>query len=104
MAGYLALYEIGAVGNLTRIYPASGPAAPVAPGRAIEIPDSPIKMAAASHRLRLVVVPANSRVVAGQSGGSAGTVGGLVNGVVNKELLLQAPANPLVVDIPLAPN
>jgi hypothetical protein len=95
MAGYLALYEVDAAGNLKRIYPASDPASPVAAGLTVEIPDSPIKMAATSQRLRLVVVPANSPAVVDRLGGSA----------VNKEApLFQAPATPLVVDIPLAPN
>ncbi len=103
VAGYLALYQVDTAGNSKRVYPENDPATLVAPGVAIQIPSSPIKIAHAGDRLRLIVVPAAASAAIGQLGGVAG---GVVNGSVKPALAepLQAPPTPLVVDIPLAPN
>ena len=102
IAGYLALYEVDAAGNSKRVYPAGDVAAPVMPGVPIRIPSDPITMADGRERLRLVLVPQAAAMA--QSAGAVGTVGGVVNGVVDQASRFPAASAPLVVDIPLAPN
>jgi hypothetical protein len=107
MAGYAALYVVDAAGTPTRVYPINDPAALVSPGVTIQIPSAPIKIAQAGERLRLVIVPAIPSVAAGQlSSPLVGVVGGVLSGPAQRALAkpLQAPASPLVVDIPLAGN
>jgi hypothetical protein len=98
--GFLALYEVDTAGNSKRAYPANEPAVRVLPNLAIQIPNSPIKLADTGKKLRLVIVPA----------GPPSTIG-LLGGAVNNTALgttgnaaFPEPATPLVVDIPLAPN
>jgi Domain of unknown function (DUF4384) len=98
IAGYLALYELDAAGNSKLVYPPNDSAARVFPSVTIQIPNSPIKIADATGRLRLVVVPAAPSVVMGQLNGAAG---GTTLGTGNA--LLQQQSAPLVIDIPLAP-
>jgi hypothetical protein len=107
IAGYLALYQVDTAGNSKLVYPsnesASDPAALVLPGVTIQIPSSPIKIARAGERLRLIVVPAAPSAALGQLRGG---IGGVVNGAVRPAFAEppRAPPAPLVVDIPLAPN
>jgi hypothetical protein len=107
IAGYLALYQVDRAGNSKRVYPsnesASDPAALVLPGVTIQIPSSPIKIAHAGERLRLIVIPAAPSAALGQLRGG---IGGVVNGAVRPAFAEppRAPPAPLVVDIPLAPN
>jgi hypothetical protein len=101
IAGYLALYEVDAAGNAKQVYPVGDAATLVLADSSIQIPSTPIKIAAAGERLRLVLVPAPP----GTFSVSAGSVGGVVNGAVNKAFSpIETPATPLVVDIPLGPN
>jgi hypothetical protein len=101
IGGYLALYRVDASGNSQRVYPASDVATRVLPNLAIQIPNSPMKIADAGERLRLVFVPAPASAI----GQSAGAIGGVVNGLVDQAASpLPAAPIPLVVDIPLAPN
>lgn len=114
IAGYLALYRVDAAGNSKRVYPDSDTAALVAPDVTIQIPNSPVTMAHAGERMRLIVVPAAPSTVIGQlSSGRqlsgdrlAGVAGGAVNGAAQPAVAepLRAPVSPLVVDIPLAAN
>jgi hypothetical protein len=107
MAGYLALYQVDTGGNSKRVYPVeqpadqptNEPAVRVMAGQTIQIPNSPIKLADVGNRLRLVLVPAVPSNTIGQ-------LGGAVNGAVlgTGPAPLPAPATPLVIDIPLAPN
>ena len=99
IAGYLALYQVDAAGNSKRVYPASEPAEYVAPDVTIKIPSSPIRIADAGARLRLVVLPAAPPTTIGQ-------LGGAVNGTVLGTGTPPLPAlpTPLIVDIPLAGN
>jgi hypothetical protein len=99
IAGYLALYQVDAAGNSKRAYPVSEPAEYVAPGVTIQIPSSPIRIADAGGRLRLVVLPATPSAAIGQ-------LGGAVNGTVlgTGATLLQVAPTPLIIDIPLAAN
>ena len=102
-AGYLALYEVDTAGNSKRVYPvnqsANEPAVRVLPNLAIQIPNSPIKLADAGQKLRLVMVPAGPPA-------TIGLLGGAVNGAAlgTGNAAFPEPATPLVVDIPLAPN
>ncbi len=100
IAGYLALYQVDTVGNATRLYPASEPAELVAPDVTIQIPSSPIRIADAGARLRLVVLPAAPSKTIGQLGGA---VNGTVLGTGTPPLPAPPPA-PLIVDIPLSAN
>jgi hypothetical protein len=99
MAGYVALYQVDKGGNSKRVYPVDQPAVRVMAGLAIQIPNSPIKLADAGDRLRLVLVPAVPSDAIGQ-------LGGAVNGAAlgTGPAPFPAPASPLVVDIPLGPN
>jgi hypothetical protein len=100
LAGYLALYQVDAAGNSKRVYPLNDVAAPVLTALTIQIPATPIKASDAKDRLRLVVIP-----LLAPAAQSVGTVGGVVNGAVNKDASpFPASAAPLVVDIPLGPN
>jgi hypothetical protein len=99
IAGYVALYRLDPAGNYARIYPLNDVAAWVVPDVAIQIPNSPIKIADAGPRLRLVVLPTPPPETIGQLGGA---VNGAVLGTGNAST--PAPPAPLVVDIPLAPN
>jgi hypothetical protein len=98
-AGYLALYQVDTAGNSKRVYPANERAVRLLPNLAIQIPNSPIKLADAGQKLRLVIVPAGPPSTIGQLGGA---VNGAALGTGNA--ILPAPATPLVIDIPLAPN
>jgi hypothetical protein len=97
--GYLALYQVDTAGNSKRAYPANEPAVRVLPNLAIQIPNSPIKLADAGQKLRLVMVPAGPP-------STIGLLGGAVNGAAlgTGNAAFPVPATPLVVDIPLAPN
>jgi hypothetical protein len=99
IAGYMALYQVDAAGNSKRAYPVSEPAEYLAPGVTIQIPSSPIRIADAGGRLRLVVLPATPSAAIGQ-------LGGAVNGTVlgTGAAPLQAEPTPLIIDIPLAAN
>jgi hypothetical protein len=100
IAGYLALYQVDTVGNATRLYPASEPAELVEPDVTMQIPSSPIRIADAGARLRLVVLPTAPST-------SIGQLGGAVNGTVlgtGTPPLPAPPPTPLIVDIPLAAN
>ncbi len=66
IAGYLALYRVDAAGNSKRVYPDSDTAALVLPDVTIQIPNSPVTMAHAGERMRLVVVPVAPSTVIGQ--------------------------------------
>jgi hypothetical protein len=98
-AGYLALYEVDTAGNSKRAYPANEPAVRVLPNLAIQIPNSPIKLADAGQKLRLVMVPAGPP-------STIGLLGGAVNGAAlgTGNAAFPQPGTPLVVDIPLASN
>lgn len=98
-AGYLALYQVDTAGNSKRVYPANEPAVRVLPNLAIQIPNSPIKLADAGDKLRLVLIPAVPSATIGQLGGA---VNGAALGTGNAPF--PEPAKPLVIDIPLAPN
>ncbi len=74
-------------------------AARVLPNLAIQIPNSPIKLADAGDKLRLVLIPAVPSATIGQLGGA---VNGAALGTGNAPF--PEPAKPLVIDIPLAPN
>ena len=108
VAGYLALYRINADGSTQRVYPANGPTVLVQANRAIQIPESPLKIADAGVKLRLVVVPANPPAAIGQlATGQGGVAGGAVNGAVTLgtgNVPNQAQPAPMIVDIPLASN
>ncbi len=103
VGGYLALFQVDESGNSTRVYPASEPAEVVFPNRTIQVPRSPIKVAEAGERLRLVVVPSPAPPL-------NGVVGGVVGSLANKAIApaplapKQAAPAPLVIDIPLAPH
>jgi hypothetical protein len=90
--GYLALYRVDAAGNLKRVYPATDVATQVLPNIGMQIPIDPVKVDV-GERLRLVLVPAAAPAV-------MGSLGGAVDAAAKP---LQAPAAPLVIDIPLAP-
>jgi hypothetical protein len=93
--GYLALYQIDAAGNSTRVYPASEPAVRVLPNATIQIPADPITVSS-GQKLRLVVIPAGA-----SQGVAAVRLGGAVAGALQQETAEPAP---LIVDIPLASN
>jgi len=97
IAGYLALYEVGAAGNPKRVYPVSQPALRVLPDVTVRMPIQ----AAKNDKFRLVVVPAPAPEMVVVNG-APGTIGGVVS--PTPQPLLQRPLTPLVVDIPLAPN
>ncbi len=105
LAGYLALYRVDPAGNLKRVFPADAVAVRVSPDIKIQVPNEPIKIGGAGERLRLVILPAALSEVMGQLG-RTGLLGGAVNGAVlgTGAAPLPAPREPLVVDIPLAPN
>ena len=95
VAGYLALYEVDAAGNATRVYPAGELPARVLPDLPIQIPPQPIEIREAGTKLRLVVVQAPMPVVMGFSRRTQGTI--------STAAAPNAPLIPLVVEIPLAP-
>lgn len=92
IAGYVALYEMGAAGNSKRVYPPGEEAARVLPNAPIQIPAEPLPTAEGS-RLRLVLVPAPAPVNPVLTGAETSIVTGAANST--------APA-PLVIDIPVA--
>lgn len=100
IASYLALYRVDAGGNSSRVYPENDPAVRVAPGVSMQIPPSPLKIADAGGKLRLVIVPAAASAVAEQN---ARAIGGAINGASQQALVDQfkAPPAPLVIDIPI---
>jgi hypothetical protein len=102
VAGYLALYELDAAGNSTRLYPANDAAMLVPADSTMQIPGDPIKVGDAGEKLRLVLIRAVPAGVAGQ----LGSVGGAVNGTALGTGAAPFPPQPtpLVVDIPLGPN
>ena len=108
IAGYLALYQVDTDGTSERVYPANEPTVLVQADRTIQIPDSPLRIADAGAKLRLVVVPASPPGAIGQlAAGQGGVIGGAVNGAATLgtgNAPLQAQPAPMVIDIPLAPN
>jgi len=105
--GYLALYQVDTAGNSKLVYPSTNRQATqqlwCCPASRFRFPSSPIKIARAGERLRLIVVPAAPSAALGQLRGG---IGGVVNGAVRPAFAEppRAPPAPLVVDIPLAPN
>jgi hypothetical protein len=108
ITGYLALYRVNVDGTSERVYPANESTVLVLADRTIQIPDSPLRIADAGARLRLVVVPAAPSAAIGQlTTGQGGVIGGAVNGAVTLgtgNAPIQAQPAPMVIDIPLAPN
>jgi hypothetical protein len=100
IAGYLALYRVDAGGNSSRVYPETDAAIRVVPDISIQIPPSPLKIADAGEKLRLVILPAAPSVVAGQN---ARAISGAVNGASQQAITDQFKAEPapLVIDIPI---
>jgi hypothetical protein len=108
VAGYLALYQVNPNGTTQRVYPANEPTVLVQADRTIQIPDSPLRIADAGTKLRLVVVSVAAPAAIGQiTTGQSGVIGGAVNGAVTLgtgNAPNQTQPTPMVIDIPLAPN
>ncbi len=97
-AGSLSLYRADAAGQWQRVYPANGPAFPIAANTTYQIPDDPIAMRGNARRLRLVIEPGPAPAPLAQATGAL-----MAPRAQTLEKKEAAPTR-LVIEIPIGPN
>jgi hypothetical protein len=97
-AGSLSLYQADAAGQWQRVYPANGPALPIAASTSYQIPDDPIAMRGNARRLRVVIEPSPTPAPLAQATGTL-----MAPRAQTFEKKEPAPTR-LVIEIPIGPN
>jgi hypothetical protein len=99
LAGYLAMYRVGADGQWQRVFPVNDPEVPIAANTAYQIPNDPITIRGNQDKLRLVIDPAEGPLFGTQL--AAGALRAPRAKTLDKKTAGPAP---LVVEIPLGPG